>query len=195
MSRSQQTAKAPPNPPRSVATKLVGGPVLLRVVGDTQEPFVRYVLVFRLNRPYPKWPKDPDDPDGAAPLPKGATDPLGNYAIDTFKFDFRYSIFNFDPVGADAHDRDNCFIGSLATDVPDDAILPRLDKIPDAGRVRVRLRPLTPKPNGRPAYGTAYVRHPRIIRTRVDGSLYLRVISIPALDALKRIGCSETFVY
>ena len=139
---------------------------MLRVEGATHRPLMRYVLIFRLNRPYPRWPKDPDDPDGPAPLPEGAADPLGNYSIAGFEFDFSRSIFNFDAVGQP--DMDNCFSGNLDDGMPEDRnLIPRLDAIPDGGRVRVRLRPLTPDRRGRPAYAPIYVRRPHIIPTRV----------------------------
>ncbi len=154
---------------------------------------MRYVLAFRLNRSAPKWPKDPDDPDGPAPLPKGAASPLGNITINGFRFDANYSIFIFDPV--EGRDRDNCFFGRIATDVPDESIISRLDAIPDGGRVRVRMRLLTPKRNGMPQYGRTYVRHPVMIRARVKGSSYLQIVSLPALDALKRAGCAEMVLY
>jgi hypothetical protein len=200
--------RPPPNPPPSVPTRLVGGPIVLRVEGATHRPLMRYVLIFRLNRPYPTWPKDPEDPDGPAPLPEGAADPLGNYSIAGFEFDFVRSIFNFDPF--DQPDTDNCFSGNLNADLPEDpSLIGRLDAIPDGGRVRVRLRPLTPDRRGRPADGPIYVRRPHIIPTRVkpydyevtgyhDRStpgLYLKVTSRDALRALKRTGCSTTILY
>lgn len=191
-SRRRAQVRPPPNPPRSVPTRLVGGPIVLRVVGDTLEPFVRYTLIFRLNRPQQNWPKDPNNRDGPPPLPPGADDPLGNYEIAGFAFDFDYSIFSFDPASADQPDRDNCFYGTISTDLPDQSIIRKLDKIPDGGRVRVRLHPLTPKPDGKPKYGPVYVRHPQIIRAHVDGSSYLQVLSIPALTALEHAGCSVT---
>jgi hypothetical protein len=184
---------------------LAGGPIVLRVEGATHRPLLRYVLIFRLNRPYPTWPKDPADPDGVAPLPEGAADPLGNYSIAGFEFDFARSIFSFDPV--DAPDTDNCFSGNLDADLPEDpSLIRRLDTIPDGGRVRVRLRPLTSDRHGSPAYGLIYVRRPYIIPTQVrpydhevtgyrDRStpgLYLKVTSRPARTALRRIGCSGT---
>jgi hypothetical protein len=187
-----------------IATRLVGGPIVLRVNGATHEPLLRYVLIFRLNHPYPKWPEAPDDPDGPAPLPDGAADPLGNYAIERFAFDFSYSIFDFDPVRG--RDQDNCFAGRISTDVPDARLLRRLDAIPDGGRVRVHLHPLTSKRNGTPAWGRNDVRHPRIVPTRVrsidnelrgyrdragDG-LYLEVVSPGARRALKHTGCAAT---
>ena len=164
--RSSTPARPPPDPPRGVPTRLVGAPIVLRVEGATHHPLLRYVLIFRLNRPYPKWPKDPKDPDGPAPLPEGAAEPLGNYSIAGFEFDFSRSIFNFDPV--DQPDTDNCFFGRLDADMPESPdATPRLDAIPDGGRVRVRLCPLTPDRHGRPAYGPIYVRRPHIITTQV----------------------------
>lgn len=198
----------PPNPPSSVPTRLAGGPIVLRVVGARHRPLLRYVLIFRLNRPYPRWPRDPADPDGPAPLPGNAADPLGNFSIAGFEFDFSRSIFNLDPVGRP--DQDNCFSGNLDAGLPEDpGIIPRLDAIRDGGRVRVRLRPLTPTREGRPAYGPAYVRHPRIIvthvrpydrevtgyRDRSTPGLYLKITSRGALRALKRMGCSATVLY
>jgi hypothetical protein len=168
---------------------------------------LRYVLIFRLNRPYPKWPKDPKDPDGPPLLPAGAASSLGNYSIAGFEFDFSRAIFNFDPV--DQPDSDNCFFGRLEADMPESPdIIPRLDAIPDGGRVRVRLRPLTPDRRGRPAYGPIYVRRPHIIPTQVSPydhevtgyhdrstpGLYLKITSREALRALKRTGCSTTIL-
>jgi hypothetical protein len=91
----------------------------------------------------------------------------------------------------------------------DHNLIPRLDAIPDGGRVRVRLRPLTPDRRGRPAYAPISVRRPHIIPARVrpydyevtgyrDRSgpgLHLKVTSRRALDALERIGCSATVLY
>lgn len=188
-----------PRPQRITPTRLVGGPIVLRVKGATHEPLMRYVLIFRLNRPYPRWPKDPKDPDGPAPLPSGAALQLGNISINGFGFDFDRSIFSFDPVkGADV---DNCFFGRIDTDLPD--VVRRLDKIPDGGRVRVRLHLLTAKPDGKPVWGRLYNRHPKMILTHVkpytgirygDG-LYLRIVSPAALAALTRAGCAETILY
>lgn len=159
--------RPPPNPPPSVPTRLVGGPIVLRVEGATHRPLMRYVLIFRLNRPYPTWPKDPADPDGPAPLPEGAADPLGNYSIAGFEYDFSRSIFDFDAV--DQPDTDNCFSGNLDAGMSEDRnLIPRLDAIPDGGRSRVRLRALTPDRRGRPAYGPIYVRRPHVIATRVS---------------------------
>jgi hypothetical protein len=157
------------------------------------------MLIVRLNRPYPRWPKDPDDPDGPAPLPEGAAEPLGNYSINGFEFDVNYSIFDLDPVqGADV---DNCFSGDITTELP--AVVRRLDTIPNGGSVRVRLHLLTPKPDGTPAYGRIYVRHPSMIATRVkpysglryDYGLHLQIVSPAALAALKRAGCAATVLY
>lgn len=181
---------------------------MLRIDGATHRPLLRYVLIFRLNRPYPTWPKDRGDPDGPAPLPEGAADPLGNYSIAGFEFDFARSIFNLDPVNRP--DTDDCFSGNLDAELPEDpTIIARLDAIPDGGRVRVRLRPLTPDRHGRPAYGAISVRRPQIIPTQVrpydhevtgyrDRSLPgldLEITSRRALDALERIGCSATALY
>ncbi len=178
---------------------------MLRVEGATHRPLLRYALIFRLNRTYPKWPRDPEDPDGPAPLPPGAAEPLGNCSLAGLDFDFTRSIFNFAPRAQS--DTDNCFFGRLDADLPEDPdLIARLDAIPDSGRVRVRLRPLTPGRHGRPAYGPRYVRRPHIIPARVrphdyevtgyrgrsTPGLYLEVASRRALDALKRIGCSAT---
>ena len=196
---STTSAQRHQRPPATVPTRLVGGPIVLRVKGSTHEPLMRYVLIFRLNRPYPRWPKDPRDPDGPPPLPPGAALQLGNTSINGFEFDFERSIFNFDPVkGADA---DNCFLGTIDTDLPD--VVRRLDKIPNGGPVRVRLHLLTARPDGKPTWGRLYIRHPRMLRTQVkpytgirysDG-LYLRIVSGAALAALKRAGCAETILY
>lgn len=157
---------------------------------------MRYVLVFRLNRPYPKWPKDPENRQGPAPLPRWADDALGNFAIDDFQFDFTNSVFNFDANAAKSEpDRDNCFIARIFRDVDRPWILPRLDAIRDGGSVRVRLRPLTPNRDGTPRYGRVYVRHPRIVRAQVSGTNYLTVSSPAALAALWGTGCSATVLY
>jgi hypothetical protein len=200
--------RPPPDPPRSVRTRLVGGPIVLRVEGATHRPLLRYVLIFRLNRRYPRWPKHPGDPEGPAPLPYAAREPIGNVSIASFRFDFERSIFNFDPVRRP--DRDNCFSGNLDSDALDTAsVVRRLDAIPAGGRVRVRLRLLTPDRRGRPAYGPRYVRHPSIVPARVHSyagreaadrerftpGLYLEVTSRAARRALKRIGCAATVLY
>jgi hypothetical protein len=195
-SRPTRRPDHPPNPPRSVPTRLVGGPVVLRVEGGEHPRGMRYVLVFRLNRPYPKWPKDPENRHGPAPLPRWADSALGNFAIDEFQFDFADSVFNFDAsVARSIPDRDNCFIGVIYRDVERPWILPRLDAIPDGGRVRVRLRPLTPKRDGTPQYGRVYVRHPRIVRARVSGTNYLTIRSPAALAVLRSTGCFGTVLY
>lgn len=169
----------------------MGGPIVLRVDGATQHPRIRYEVIFRLNRPYSRWPRDPDDLSGPPPLPAVARDALGNYALANLEYDTNHSIFNFDRLGG--RDYDNCFFGNVTTDQPD--TLRVLDTIPEGLPTTVRLRPLTPKPDGKPAYAHAYVRHPPVIRTRVkpfaDGT-YLEVTSPGALKALKRIGCSAT---
>ena len=198
-SSSTTSARRHQRSPATVPTRLVGGPIVFRVKGATHEPLMRYVLIFRLNRPYPRWPKDPKDPDGPAPLPPGAAEPLGNISINGFRFDFDRSIFNFDPVkGADA---DNCFFGRIDTDLPD--VVRRLDKIPNGDPVRVRLHLLTAKPPGTPTWGRLYIRHPKMILTQVkpytgirysDG-LYMQIVSRAALAALKRAGCAETILY
>jgi hypothetical protein len=124
-SRTPSRHTRPPHPPRSVPTRLVGGPVVLRVEGGEHPRGMRYVLVFRLNRPYPKWPKDPENRHGPAPLPRWADSALGNFAIDDFQFDFTTAVFDFDAsVARSTPDRDNCFFGRIFRDVERPWILP-----------------------------------------------------------------------
>lgn len=151
---STTSAKRHQRPP---STRVVGGPIVLRIKGATHVPLMRYVLIFRLNRPYPTWPKDPKDLDGPAPLPPGAADPLGNTSLDGFEFDFQRSTFSFDPVGGT--NVDNCVIGIIDTDVP--GVVRRLDRIPSGGPVRVRLHVLTARPDGKPTWGRLYIRSRR----------------------------------
>jgi hypothetical protein len=187
-----------------VATKLVGGPIVLRIHGATRQFPLRYALIFRLNRPAPRFPNDPKDPAAGPILPDGARIALGNYTIEGFTFDAYTSIFDDDPVLAT--DRDNCFMGNLSTenrDISDPDIFHRLDKIPNRGIVHVSLHPLTYRPDGSPTFARRYVRTARMIPTRVRSDTRLRydygntllITSPAALKALKRIGCYATDLY
>jgi len=178
----------PPNPRRSVPTRLLGGPLVFRVVGartptaGNRTPQLRYAMIFRLNRPHPR--HDLDDP----PLPPGARDVIGNVSLANLRYDWEYSIFNFD---ADGPDRDNCFVGYVRTDVP--GTVRALDRVPDLGRVRVRLRLLTPRSRRTFAYGPLYLRRPRLLAMRVEPfGPHDKVTSVAAYRELQRIGCSAT---
>jgi hypothetical protein len=201
----------PPNPPRSVPTRLVGGPVLLRIRGAVHAPRILYVVVFRLNRPHPRFPHDPSDRDGLVPLPDGAFEELGSYTVDDYAFAYPDSgIFDFDsPYGPP--DTDNCFAGELTTDDRRDhaATLQRLDALPDGAPVRVVLRPLTYASDATsPRFARRYVRHARVRTTRTkpftdapyldspgNRGLYLRITSPGTLRALRRIGCANTLIF
>ncbi|MCA1682914.1 MAG: hypothetical protein LC685_02820, partial [Actinobacteria bacterium] len=83
--------------------------MVLRIRGAPHDPKFLYALIFRLNRPYPKFPHAPDDPDGPVPLPDGAQDPVGIYALGTYKFGYpNQGVYSFDSL---SNDRDNCFFG------------------------------------------------------------------------------------
>ncbi|MBA3327526.1 MAG: hypothetical protein H0T43_04415 [Solirubrobacterales bacterium] len=133
-------------PSRKTPTRLTGGPLVFRVRGATRptpafgDPQLRYVLIFRLNRP-PKFSRGVLRPSGAATR-------LGNVQIANLEFDDEdYAIFDFDPVdlrtGQVQPDRDNCFIGEIRNDRP--ATVRALDAIrhddrtPPSGRRAMRL--------------------------------------------------------
>ncbi|MEA2220656.1 MAG: hypothetical protein QOJ35_3282 [Solirubrobacteraceae bacterium] len=188
----------PPDPAPSVPTRLIGGPLVFRIhgaIGPTPamaNPTLRFVLIYRLNRPRLRLPKDPRDPEGPTPLPPGARTSLGNISLANLQYTWDYSAGEYDP--EEGPDQDNCFIGTVSDDAP--WALRVLDGIPDGGRVRVRLRPLTPKPSGGAKLGNVFLRHPRIRTMRVKPDdlhgLFNQVASPGALKALRRIGCSAT---
>jgi hypothetical protein len=188
--------RQPPNPPRTVATRLVGGPLVFRMHGAVKptpamaNPTLRYVLIYRLNRPRVRLHKNPRDPQGPTPLPPGARTSLGNISLANLQYTWDYAAGDFDPETGPDHD--NCFIGTVSDDAP--WAVRVLDAIPNGGRVRVRLRPLTPKPSGGAKLGAVILRHPRIrmMRVRPDDlhGLFNQVASPGALKALRLIGCS-----
>lgn len=199
--RASPTRRRPPNPPRGVPTRLVGGPLVFRVSGGrvpnpyNDTPRLRYVLIYRLNRPRLRLPKNPHDREGPTPLPAGARTSLGNISLADLQFYYDYCwCFSSNPESG--ADQDNCFISEVRGDVP--ATVRLLDEIPLGGRVRVRIRPLTPKPGGGARLGPAYLRHPRLLpmRAKRDDAhlLYDQVASPGALRQLHRIGCSATFL-
>jgi hypothetical protein len=123
---------------------------------------------------------------------------VGNVSFAGFTFDWDNSIFDFDAqsLTRDLPDVDNCFIGAIRDSTGFAAsFFDRLDAIPDGGRVRVGLRPLTPRADGTPMYGRVCVRRPRIVPAHVTGTLYLTVTSPAALAVLRSTGCAGTILY
>jgi hypothetical protein len=205
---STEATRPPANSPAGVPTRLAGGPVVLRVVGATHRPRLRYVLIFRLNRPYPRWPKDAEDPDGPAPLPQAQptrwapTRSPGSSSTPCAR-----SSTSIRSAGRTRTTASSA--GSMVVHRRFPTFCPGSTRSPPAGACVVRLRPLTPDRRGRPAHGPSYVRHPQLIPTRVrpydhavtgyrdraTPGLYLEVISRDALRALRRTGCSATVLH
>ncbi len=186
-----------PQQSRSVMTRVVGSPLVFRVRGATKptpdfgDPQLRYVLIFRLNRA-PRFPR-------GAPKPSGAATRIGNVKIADLEFDDEdYAIFNFDPVNPSTKkvqpDRHNCFIGEIRNDRPRTV---RALNVRGEERVRVRIRLLTPRPDGGPTYAPARVFRPRIRDMRVEPTApipFNRVASLSALRTIQRLGCSATIL-
>jgi hypothetical protein len=157
----------------SQPTKLVGGPLVFRVTGAPRTPSsdltpeLRYALIFRLNRdPYKKR-------DGYGVV----RDPRGNFSL------FGRIAFTFDaPI--ERLEIPDCFIGYI--DVEHTGFIAELDALSLGARVPVRLRPVTPEPNGTSVLGRAYRRNPRLLST--DYAL----ASAGARAKLRRIGCPIT---
>ena len=153
-------------------------------------PTLRYVLIYRLNRPRLRLRMDPRDLEGPTPLPPGARTILGNVSLANMQYTWDYSAGDFDPEAGP--DQDNCFIGTVSDDAP--WALRVLDAIPEGGRVRVRIRPLTPKPGAGAKLGAVIQRHPQMLTARVKPDdlhlVFNQVASAGALKALRTIGCS-----
>jgi hypothetical protein len=129
-------------------------------------PELRYALIFRLNRdPYRKR-------DGYGVV----RDPRGNFSL------FGTVAFYFD-VPIERLEIRNCFIGYI--DAERTGFIARLDALSLGARVPVRLRPLTPKPNGTSVLGRAYRRNPRLLSTDY-------ALASPGARELRRIGCPIT---
>ncbi len=157
----------------SLPTRLVGGPLVFRVTGAPQlppsdlTPELRYALIFRLNRdPYKQR-------DGYAVV----HDPRGNFSL------FGSVAFSFDfPI--ERLEITDCFIGYI--DAEATYFVDKLNALSLGARVPVRLRPVTPKPNGTSVLGRAYRRNPRLLST--DYAL----ASPRARASVRRIGCPVT---
>ena len=155
--------------PTPVPTRLVAGPLLLRVRGapkptaTNSTPQLLYAMVFRLNR-------EPRSHTGRG-IP--ALDPHGNYSIinPTIGWGDENPILRL----GDRH----CFFGVFdSEDVP-----PQLREIHVGQRVRVILQPTTPTPNGGLRLGQVYERHPRLMLA----DFHFR--NPRARAAMRRIGC------
>ncbi|HEX4344337.1 MAG TPA: hypothetical protein VHZ31_02130 [Solirubrobacteraceae bacterium] len=200
LARQVGAGRTPPDPPSSVPTRLVGGPLVFRVRGarrgtpGNDEPRLRYVFVYRLNRPQLRLRRDPRDPQAPTPLPAGARTILGNVSLAGYAYRYDDDAGEFDP--EQGPDHDDCFYGEVRMDAP--SVMRLLDRIPDGHRVRVRIRPLTPRPGGGARLGATYLRHPRMLAMRAEPDdahlLYDQVASAGALRALAGIGCSATFL-
>lgn len=193
--RPTDGAAKPPNPPRSIPTRLVGGPLVFRLQdalrptpGD-DTPQLRYVVVFRLNRRITLPARLKNSRHG--PYPPGAIGPFGNFSLNGERFLYDNPIYAFDPVDR-TNDRDNCFLGEVRADDPS---IHALDKIPVGGHVTVRLRPLTPRANTA-VLGITYLRHPPITSMRVrpdtETGYSNEVASRTAARQLAAIGCHAT---
>jgi hypothetical protein len=172
--------------------------MVVRVRGATHDPKVLYALIFRLSRPYSRFPHAADDSDGPVPLPPGAVGALGNFALSDYRFAYPDNeVANFDPPRSNP---DNCFFGVITSDDrPDHAdVLRHLNALPVGARVRVALHPLEYRRDGKPKFGHRYVRHPRLQATSVDpreNGLSLRVRSRAVVDQLTRMGCASRLLY
>jgi hypothetical protein len=130
-------------------------------------PKLRYALIFRLNRdPY-------RERDGYGVV----RDPRGNFSV------LGAVAFTFDaPI--QTLDLRNCFVGYIDAEFTD--LVRKLDALPSGAPVDVRLRPVTPKPNGTSVLGRTYKRDPPLLTT--DYALK----SPRARAELARIGCPIT---
>ncbi len=133
-------------------TKLLGGPLVFRVNEAPRTrpsnvtPRLRYVVVFRLNRDSYK------TREGYAVV----RDPRGNFSV------LGAIAFTFDaPI--ETLDLRNCFIGYIDAEFTD--LVRKLDALPLGAPVDVRLRPVTPKPNGTSVLGRTYKRDPPLLTT------------------------------
>jgi hypothetical protein len=181
-----------------VPTRLVGGPLVFRIQGAIEPtpangtPQLRYVLIFRLNREIHLPERLRNARSG--PYPPGARGSWGNFTLDGEDYLYDNPVLPLDPVDR-TNDHDNCFSGEIRSDDPTTR---RLDRIPLGGHVRVRLRPLTPKPGGSAdaILGIIYVRDLRMLSMRVKPDAatgyYNQVASRSARTRLARIGCAET---
>lgn len=157
----------------SQPTRLVGGPLVFRVIGAPQTPpsdltpKLRYALIFRLNRdPY-------KTRDGYGVI----RDPRGNFSI------FGSIAFTFDaPI--ERLEIPGCFIGYI--DAEHTGFIAKLDALSPGAHVPVRLRPVTPRPRGTSVLGRTYRRSPPLLTT--DHALK----SPSARANLTRIGCPIT---
>lgn len=157
----------------SQPTRLIAGPLIFRVNGAPRTPpsnvtpKLRYALIFRLNRdPFKKR-------DGYGVV----RDPRGNFSLfDSIAFTFDAPIERLEIPG--------CFIGYV--DAEHTGFVARLDALSLGARVPVRLRPVTPKPNGTSVLGRVYRRNPRLLSTDY-------ALASPGASAkLGRIGCPIT---
>ena len=172
------SARSPPTPataPAAGATRLVGGPVVLRVT-DAPKPTatdltaqLRYVVVFRLSRaPNLKLP--------STDLRSDLNTQVGNYSI----VDSAHGWSTENNIGAFGRLADHCFAAYLTTSTTFRA----LDAIRAGRRVWVSLQPATPSARGGEVAGRYYERRPRLLRA--DVGLRMR----RARRALRGIGCS-----
>lgn len=178
-------------------TRVLGEPLVFRVRGsakpapENDTPRLRYVLIFRLN-----W-----NPEFGSGVPIPGRTRLGNVQLANLRYnDFDYGIFDFDPIahfdsvsgrGTVDMDRDDCFLGWVRENRP--ATLRVLDQIPAGGPVDVRIRVVTPKPNGRATFADPLeLRAPlHAMRVKPVGSLNLnQVASSEAAARLKKLGCA-----
>jgi hypothetical protein len=168
---------------------LVGGATSGPDHGNQQ--FIRYAMIFRLNRPKLHLAKDPRDKDAPTPLPDGARTPVGTFSLGklTFDFDLPFSAFDVD-AGVDP---DNCIVGGIPGD--NAGATRELDRIAIGERVQTRLQPLTPKPGGGARLGIRYIRHPRMQLLRVQPEAGAsRIVASGERAKVQRIGCSATLI-
>ncbi len=105
------------------------------------------------------------------------------------QYTWDYSAGDFDTEGGT--DKDNCFIGTVSDDAPGHCACSTRYL---GGRVRVRIRQLTPKRGAGAKLGTVIQRHAQMLTMRVKPDdlhlLFNQVASPGALKALRTIGCS-----
>jgi hypothetical protein len=196
MSQVLTTASAAPDPPSRIRTKIVGGPLVFRVIGapkpsDPGFPSnaqIRYLVIFRLNR-QPRFSAPAWDPLGPVRLPTGIRTTLGNYSLAGLQYDMDVSVAAFNPLG-DHRDTNNCFAGWITQEQP--RTLRKLDALPIGARVAVTLQPTTPTPDGRPTLTKLSRRYPRLQEMHVVHGSFETDAS--ASRSVGQIGCSTGYV-
>lgn len=159
-------------------TRLVHGPAIFRLTGyQDVDPGGgrdewRYLVVYKLNQDVVA------RPEKVSELWRTVR---GDYAILDLGFEIENSPQKFG--------RPGCFaliVFGPGDVTPDgDPTVQRLKRIPLGGRVKVKLRPLTPAPTGGAKLGKSYVSYPHL--RRADVSLN----SGTARRELRRIGCKN----